>query len=99
MPKKAPPKKAIKPARAVERAEWSIADAKARLSELVEKTSDGAQTITRNGKPVAVVVALEEWRRKTGRKGTLMEFFQTAPAGAAELDLERWAEEPRDLKL
>jgi prevent-host-death family protein len=49
---------------------WTIASAKARFSELVDRAQTGPQTITRNGKPSAVIVSAEEWARKTVRKGS-----------------------------
>lgn len=43
---------------------WPIQDAKNRLSELIETvTKVGAQTITRHGKPVAVVISAEAYSR------------------------------------
>ena len=78
---------------------WSVADAKARFSELVEQAGAAPQTVTRNGKPVAVVVGIEEWTRKVGRKGTLAEFFQSAPEGFADLDLRRIRDTARDIDL
>ena len=78
---------------------WSVADAKARFSELVEQAGAAPQTVTRNGKPVAVVVGIEEWTRKVGRKGTLAEFFQSAPEGFSELDLRRARDTARDVDL
>ena len=54
---------------------WTLANAKARLSELVDRAQTGPQIITRHGKPNAVVVSAEEWARKTARKGTLAEFL------------------------
>jgi len=57
-----------------------VAEAKAKFSEVIEKAhSDGPQTITRNGRRAAVLVAVEEWERKTRRKGTLVEFFAASP--------------------
>jgi prevent-host-death family protein len=77
--------------------EWSVADAKARLSEVIETARrDGPQTITRNGKPAVVVVSVEEWETKTRRKGSLAEFFRDSPLVGVELDLERIKDEPRD---
>lgn len=39
---------------------WPLQDAKNRLSELLEAVlKNGAQTITRHGKPIAVVVSAE----------------------------------------
>jgi prevent-host-death family protein len=78
---------------------WSLAGAKARLSEVVDRAQAGPQVITRNGKPSAVVVSAEEWARKTARKGTLAEFLLASPLRGADLDLERRRDAPRDVKL
>jgi len=59
---------------------WTVAEAKAKFSEVIDKAqSDGPQTITKNGRTTAVIVAAEEWERKTRRKGTLADFFATSP--------------------
>lgn len=78
---------------------WTVATAKAKLSEVIDRAQSTPQTITRNGKPSAVVVSVEEWQRKTARKGTLAEFLLTSPLRGADLDLERQHDEPRDLSL
>jgi prevent-host-death family protein len=78
---------------------WTVAGAKARLSEVIERAQSAPQTITRNGKPSVVVVSAEEWQRKTVRKGTLAEFLMESPLRGADLDLERQRDEPRDLRL
>jgi len=78
---------------------WTVAGAKARLSEVIERAQSAPQTITRNGKPSVVVVSAEEWQRKTVRKGTLAEFLMDSPLRGADLDLERLRDEPRDLRL
>ena len=75
---------------------WTLANAKARLSEVVDRAQTGPQIITRHGKPNAVVVSVEEWARKTARKGTLAEFLLASPLRDAELELERMRDEPRD---
>jgi prevent-host-death family protein len=68
---------------------WTVAEAKAKFSELVQKAqSDGPQTVTRNGRTAVVVVAADEWERKTKRKGTLAEFFQSSPLRESGLVLE-----------
>jgi prevent-host-death family protein len=85
---------------AADKGVWALANAKARLSELVERaTREGPQTITRNGKATAVVVSFEEWSRKTSRKGTLAEFLLTSPLRGADLDLDRISSKPRKLDL
>ena len=78
---------------------WTLASAKARFSEVVERAQAGPQTITRNGKPSAVIVSAEEWARKTARKGTLAEFLLASPLRGAELDLDRQHDAPRDTAL
>ena len=78
---------------------WSVAQAKARLSEVIDRAKSTPQTITRNGKPSVVVVSAEEWNRKTMRKGTLAEFLLASPLRGTELDIERQRDEPRDLSL
>jgi prevent-host-death family protein len=78
---------------------WTLAGAKARLSEVIDLAQAGPQTITRNGKPSAVIVSAEEWARKTVRKGTLAEFLLTSPLRGADLELERQRDTPRDVTL
>jgi prevent-host-death family protein len=79
--------------------EWSVADAKARFSEMLDTVTRSPQTITRNGKPVAVVVSVDEWKRKTQRKGTLADFFLSSPLRGSNLDLGRSRDLPRDVDL
>lgn len=78
---------------------WTVAGAKARLSEVIARAQSAPQTITRNGKPSVVVVSAEEWQRKTVRKGTLAEFLMDSPLRGTDLDVERQRDEPRDLRL
>jgi prevent-host-death family protein len=78
---------------------WTLAGAKARLSEVVDRAQVGPQTITRNGKPSAVIVSAEEWARKTARKGTLAEFLLASPLRGADLELDRQRDTPRDVTL
>jgi prevent-host-death family protein len=78
---------------------WTLAVAKARFSELVDRAQASPQTITRNGKPSAVIVSAEEWARKTVRKGTLAEFLLASPLRHADLDLGRRHDTPDDVTL
>jgi prevent-host-death family protein len=69
---------------------WTVAKAKAKLSEVIDKAeSVGPQTITRNGRETAVVVAAEEWSRKTKRRGNLAEFFAASPLRSSKLKIRR----------
>ncbi len=43
---------------------WQVQDAKARFSELLNRTlKDGPQVVTRRGIAAAVLVPINEWRR------------------------------------
>ena len=79
---------------------WSVADAKAHLSEVIERARhEGPQTITRNGKKAVVVVSVDEWERHTEPKESLSEFFRRSPLFDSGIDLERVRSEPRDVDL
>jgi len=79
---------------------WTVAEAKAKFSEVIERAaSEGPQTITRNGHEAAVVVGTEEWRRKTKRVGTLVEFFANSPLRGSGLKLRRIKDRPRKIDL
>jgi len=76
--------------------EWPVAEAKARLSEVIERAAaEGPQTITRNGRPRAVVVSVDEWKRKSRRRGNLAEFFAASPLRGARLRVKRSKDQPR----
>jgi len=76
---------------------WTVANAKAKLSEVIERASNRPQTITSNGRPKVVVVSVEEWKRKTSRSGSLAAFFLQSPLSGSELQVERIDDEPRAL--
>lgn len=69
---------------------WTVAEAKAKFSEVINRAqSDGPQTITRKGRRTAVVVAAEEWERKTKRRGNLAQFFAASPLRELGLKMKR----------
>jgi prevent-host-death family protein len=79
---------------------WTVAEAKAKFSELLERArASGPQIITRNGRTAVVVVSAEEWERKTRRKGNLAEFFAASPLRGSGLTIKRSKDKPRDVKL
>lgn len=79
---------------------WTVAEAKAKFSEVIDRAqSGGPQIITRNGRKAVVVVAAEEWERKTRRNGNLAEFFAASPLPGSELDAERIKDRPREIDL
>jgi prevent-host-death family protein len=79
---------------------WTVAQAKAKFSELIDRArSTGPQTITRNGRTAVVIVAAEEWERKTKRTGNLAEFFAASPLRGSGLKLKRLGDRPRKVDL
>jgi prevent-host-death family protein len=79
---------------------WTVAEAKAKFSEVIELARSATpQTVTRNGRPAVVIVSAEEWERKTKRKGTLAEFLSDSPLKGVDIDLRRSKEKPRSLGL
>ena len=79
---------------------WTVAEAKAKFSEVVEHArSSGPQTVTRNGRAAVVVVGVEEWERKTKRSGNLAEFFAASPLRESGLEITRLKEHHRDVDL
>ena len=79
---------------------WTVAQAKAKLSEVIENAhTQGPQTITRNGRRTAVVVDAEEWERKTQRSGTLADFFKASPLRGSDLKVHRSRDRLRSTDL
>ncbi len=79
---------------------WTVAEAKAKFSEVVERALSGdPQTVTRNGRTAVVIVSAEEWARKTKRTGTLCEFFAASPLRGSDLTVERVKDGPRETGL
>ena len=79
---------------------WTVAEAKAKFSEVIDRAkSDGPQTITRNGRKAVMVVAAEEWERKTRRKGSLAEFFAASPLRGSGVRIKRPAGQLRKVDL
>jgi prevent-host-death family protein len=78
---------------------WTVAEAKAKFSQVIEQARTGPQTITRNGRPAAVVVSAEEWERRTSRTGTLADFLAASPLRGSGLKTERRKDQPRDIDL
>ncbi|MDQ6664716.1 MAG: type II toxin-antitoxin system prevent-host-death family antitoxin [Acidobacteriota bacterium] len=80
---------------------WTVAGAKARLSEVIQHAvTGGPQVITKNGHKMVVVVSVEEWERKTKRKGNLAEFFAASPLRESGLKVKRNGKDsPRAIEL
>lgn len=76
---------------------WQIQEAKDQFSQVVRGAlSHGAQTITRHGKAVVVVIAAAEYRRTRPRRRTV-DVLRDCPSPGLELD--RLSDTPGPLPL
>ena len=77
---------------------WKLADAKNRLSEVVNKTlSEGPQTITRRHDEV-VLISKKEFLRLQGKQPSFTEFLMRGPS-LEDVDLTRDEDEMREVDL
>ena len=69
---------------------WNLQDAKARLSELVDRAVMGEpQIVLRRGHPAVVVLPYSEYEAKKKPRESLFSFLQNSPLRDVELDLSR----------
>lgn len=77
---------------------WPLQDAKNQFSQLVELArTEGPQTVTRHGEPVAVILAADEFKAMARPKESVVEFFGPLKGSAIRLDRKR--DFPRKRKL
>jgi len=69
---------------------WQLQQAKARFSELLDRTlKEGPQSVTRHGKPVAVMISMEEYQRLYARGKSLKALLAAAPLEGVKIELSR----------
>lgn len=79
---------------------WKLQDAKNRFSELVDKAEDeGPQMVNRHGKPAAVIISFEEYRKLLRPEQNLFEFIKKSPWFGVKLELERSKDTGRLVEL
>jgi prevent-host-death family protein len=86
----------------VNMASWGIAALKAKASEVVERAQKkGPQEITKNGKPVAVIVGIADYRqsRMYKPKESLVGVFRRSPAYGIAFEAERLSLKPRKVEF
>lgn len=77
---------------------WQLQEAKARFSELInEVIEDGYHTITKNGRPVAIIISYEEFEKLKTPKNSLGDFLSESPL--SDLDIERDRNVGREIDL
>lgn len=78
---------------------WQLYEAKNRLSEVVSAARGGAQVITVHGRETAVVMSIDEYRRLTKPRISLVDFLRQSPLAEVDLDLSRDSDIGRDVEL
>jgi prevent-host-death family protein len=59
---------------------WQLQRAKAEFSKLIDTSAtEGPQTVTRHGRPAAVVVSAADYKRLAGRQRDFKAFLRHAP--------------------
>jgi len=77
---------------------WRLADAKNRLSELVNRVfSEGPQFIRRNREQV-VVISLEDFEKLIGKKTSLVDYLMSGP-NLEGLEIEREVSMGREIEF
>lgn len=80
--------------------EWQLQDAKAHFSEVIKTVvNEGPQTVTLHGKPVVVLISVEEYQRLKEPQQDLISFIQNSPLKGIDLDIERSKSPTREIDL
>ena len=84
--------------------QWPLQDAKNKFSELVNAALAGEpQEVTRRGKPVVIIVAVEEYERlcqlEKAAAPNFIEHLLAIPKGGPDDLFERIPQRPRDVDL
>ena len=80
-------------------ATWQIQDAKARLSELIERAgTEGPQTITRHGTERAVVLSIKDYRALAAHKPDFKAYLLGGPK-VDDFPIERDRDTGRGVEL
>ena len=75
-------------------------EAKNRFSELVKKAvGSGPQVVKKRGIETVVVISIDEYRKLTRPKSSLVDFFRQSPLSDTKIDLERIKAYPREVDL
>jgi prevent-host-death family protein len=79
--------------------DWQVQEAKTRLSEVIERAqNEGPQTITRHGKPRAVVLSVESYESLRKKRPSLVEYLRHGPSFEG-VNLKRSKDTGRAIKL
>lgn len=79
---------------------WQLQEAKARMSEMIERAQKSPQEITVHGKPVAVVVSRATFDTLSQSQGSLVDFMQRSPLrDANDVTFDRDKSRTRNIRM
>ena len=82
---------------------WQVQEAKTHFSEVIERAqTDGPQTITKHGKPRAVVLSAEAYsalKKEKKSEPNFIDFLLNSGPILEDVDLERSKDTGRDIDL
>ncbi|MBU1689634.1 MAG: type II toxin-antitoxin system Phd/YefM family antitoxin [Gammaproteobacteria bacterium] len=79
---------------------WQLQEAKARLSEVIQKAiNEGPQDISLRGRPAAVILSHADYEMLTRPKPSFTAFLRDSPLHGVEIERERGAAFARELGL
>jgi prevent-host-death family protein len=82
---------------------WQVQEAKTHFSEVIERAqTDGPQTITKHGKPRAVVLSAEAYaalEKGKNAEPNLIDFLMNSGPILEDVDLKRSKDTGRDIDL
>jgi len=79
---------------------WQLQEAKARLSEVIQKAiNEGPQDISLRGRPAAVVLSHADYEMLTRPKPSFTAFLHESPLRGVELEPERDTSLTREVGL
>lgn len=85
---------------AMSTAVWQLQEAKSRFSEVVERAiKEGAQTVTKHGRPAVMIVSAEEYQRSQAPRKSLIAALRQCPEDLTKLVGKRSRETARRIKL
>jgi antitoxin Phd len=79
---------------------WQLQEAKNHFSEVVDLAmKQGAQTVTKHGKPAVVIVSVEEYESTRKPNKSLLEALRECPADLSEIIPPRSKESARTISF
>ena len=78
---------------------WQLQEAKAKLTEFVNKAKKRPQIISRRGKNEIVALSIEKYNELTLPKGGIVSFFRNSPLFDSNIEIDRDKSNDRDFEL